>query len=142
MVYDLTAFAEEHPAGAKSIHDLAGTDGTAAFEAVHSAGLLDDFEEDRIGPLVVTAPYTPKKTPPERTVTIKELQSHNSTEDCWVAFHGDVFDMTEFAKQHPGGSHLIKDLAGLDGTNQFQSIHKKGKLRLVEEDRVGTLIEA
>jgi cytochrome b involved in lipid metabolism len=49
--------------------------------------------------------------------------------------------MTEFAKQHPGGSHLIQDLAGSDGTDRFQSIHKKGKLRLVEEDRVGTLVK-
>jgi flavocytochrome c len=141
MVYDLTDFADEHPAGAKSIHDLAGTDGTAAFEAVHSAGLLNEFEEDRIGPLVVASAHSPENSPRDRTVSITELQRHNTTDDCWVAFHGDVFDMTEFAKQHPGGSHLIQDLAGSDGTDRFQSIHKKGKLRLVEEDRVGTLVK-
>jgi predicted heme/steroid binding protein len=41
-VYDFTAFAEEHPAGAQSIHDLAGKDGTAAFQAVHNIGILED----------------------------------------------------------------------------------------------------
>jgi succinate dehydrogenase/fumarate reductase flavoprotein subunit len=46
IVYDLTAFAEEHSAGAQSIHDLAGKDGTAAFQAVHNMGLLEDFDDD------------------------------------------------------------------------------------------------
>ncbi len=138
MVYDLTQFAEEHPAGAQSIHDLAGKDGSAAFEAVHNAGLLDDFDDDRIGPLVASSA---EERSSKRLVSMQELQAHNTTDDCWVAFHGDVYDMSRFAKQHPGGSHLIEDLAGSDGTDRFQSIHKKGKLKLVDDDRVGTLTE-
>lgn len=49
IVYDFTDFADEHPAGAQSIIDLAGTDGTAAFAAVHNMNLLEDFEEDKKG---------------------------------------------------------------------------------------------
>lgn len=49
VVYDFTEFAHEHPAGFNSIFDLAGTDGTAAFDAVHNQGMLDDFLEDRRG---------------------------------------------------------------------------------------------
>jgi len=52
VVYDFTEFAHEHPAGFKSIFDLAGTDGTAAFDAVHNLGMLDDFEQDKRGVLV------------------------------------------------------------------------------------------
>lgn len=37
-------FAEEHPAGPESILELAGKDGTEEFAAVHSAGILDDFD--------------------------------------------------------------------------------------------------
>ena len=48
-VYDLTAFAEEHPAGPESITKLAGQDGTAAFEDVHNAQMLSEFEEDVVG---------------------------------------------------------------------------------------------
>ncbi|KAL3909840.1 MAG: hypothetical protein SGILL_007926, partial [Bacillariaceae sp.] len=48
-VYDFTEFAHEHPAGFESIFDLAGTDGTEAFDAVHNLGMLDDFEEDKQG---------------------------------------------------------------------------------------------
>lgn len=52
VVYDFTEFAHEHPAGFKSIFDLAGTDGTEAFDAVHNLGMLDDFEQDKRGVLV------------------------------------------------------------------------------------------
>jgi len=47
VVYDFTEFAHEHPAGFESIHALAGKDGSEAFFAVHNAGLLEDFEEDK-----------------------------------------------------------------------------------------------
>lgn len=43
-VYDLTDFVEEHPAGPESIIELAGQDGTEAFDAVHSEGILVDFD--------------------------------------------------------------------------------------------------
>lgn len=49
IVYDFTEFAHEHPSGFQSIFDLAGTDGTDAFDAVHNEGMLEDFEEDKKG---------------------------------------------------------------------------------------------
>ena len=52
VVYDFTEFAHEHPAGFESIFELAGTDGTETFDAVHNLGMLDDFEEDKRGVLV------------------------------------------------------------------------------------------
>ncbi len=51
-VYDLTTFAGEHPAGAESIHNLCGQDGTEAFESVHNKGMMEDFEEVLIGKLI------------------------------------------------------------------------------------------
>jgi flavocytochrome c len=54
IVYDFTEFAHEHPAGFASIYDLAGKDGSEAFAAVHNAGLLEDFEEDKKGILKST----------------------------------------------------------------------------------------
>jgi flavocytochrome c len=54
VVYDLTSFADEHPAGSASIHELAGKDGTEAFAAVHNENILDEFKDARIGRLVVS----------------------------------------------------------------------------------------
>jgi cytochrome b involved in lipid metabolism len=43
-VYDFTDFLEDHPAGAEAITRFAGTDGTKGFDAVHSPGMLEEFE--------------------------------------------------------------------------------------------------
>lgn len=43
-VYDFTSFARDHPAGPEAISNLAGTDGSDAFYAIHSASLLEDFD--------------------------------------------------------------------------------------------------
>ena len=43
-VYDFTEFLEEHPAGAESILEQAGKDGTARFDSVHTLAMLEDFE--------------------------------------------------------------------------------------------------
>ena len=45
-------------------------------------------------------------------VTYEELQEHNTPEDCWVVVGGEVFDLTSFASQHPGGSKYIHKYAG------------------------------
>jgi hypothetical protein len=52
-VYDLTSFAEEHPAGAASIYKLGGKDGTDEFLSVHNQGMMEDFEEVLIGKLFI-----------------------------------------------------------------------------------------
>jgi cytochrome b involved in lipid metabolism len=51
-VYDLSDFVNEHPAGAESIYNLAGQDGTEAFQNIHSIGMLDDFKDDAVGVFV------------------------------------------------------------------------------------------
>ena len=43
-VYDFTEFLDEHPAGAQSILDYGGQDGTVVFDTIHSRSMLDDFE--------------------------------------------------------------------------------------------------
>jgi flavocytochrome c len=44
QVYDLTEFADEHPAGPEPIFKAAGTDATEMFDEIHSIEMLDDFE--------------------------------------------------------------------------------------------------
>lgn len=39
-----------------------------------------------------------------RRVTTEELQRHNTLDDVWLVVEGNVYDMTDFAPSHPGGS--------------------------------------
>lgn len=55
--------------------------------------------------------------------------------------HGNVYDVTEFLPEHPGGSHIILQLAGRDATAEFDPIHPPGTLEenLKPEAKLGTV---
>lgn len=37
-------------------------------------------------------------------VPFTELQKHDSRDDCWIAVHSKVWDLTDFIDEHPGGA--------------------------------------
>ena len=45
-------------------------------------------------------------------VPISEILRHNKSEDIWIVVNGEVYDMTAFALEHPGGeeSKLLPSL--------------------------------
>ncbi len=42
-----------------------------------------------------------------KTVSRIELEKKNSTNECWVAYQGIVYDVTNFLANHPGGAQAI-----------------------------------
>ena len=61
-------------------------------------------------------------------ISKEELSKHNSAEDCWVSIGGQVYDLTNFLEEHPSGPQPILDLAGKDGTEEFDAVHTRGML--------------
>lgn len=57
-----------------------------------------------------------------RKVSVLELENHNTASDCWVAIDGRVFDLTEFARVHPG-AEMIQKFAGKDATKIYDAVH-------------------
>jgi hypothetical protein len=39
-----------------------------------------------------------------RVVSVQEISKHNISEDLWTVVDGTVYDLTEFAPEHPGGA--------------------------------------
>lgn len=37
------------------------------------------------------------------TITLQDLNKHNTKTDCWIAVHSKVWDITDFINEHPGG---------------------------------------
>lgn len=74
-----------------------------------------------------TAPTPPPATPPTtsglRTYTMAEVGAANNAQKCWTAINGKVYDVTEWAKKHPGGAPNILKLCGMDGSNFFNGKH-------------------
>ncbi|CAJ1444387.1 unnamed protein product [Effrenium voratum] len=57
--------------------------------------------------------------------SMEEVAKHNTKDDCWVVLYGKAYDLSKFAKVHPGGAKLITDAAGMDATKIFDPIHPK-----------------
>jgi len=56
---------------------------------------------------------------------MSDVAKHSTKEDCWVVLYGKAYDLTKFAKVHPGGAKLIFDNAGKDATALFDPVHPK-----------------
>lgn len=38
-------------------------------------------------------------------VEASEVELHSSSTDCWIVVNGEVWDVTEFLVDHPGGAN-------------------------------------
>jgi cytochrome b involved in lipid metabolism len=38
-----------------------------------------------------------------KQISAQEVAKHNAAEDLWLVVDGTVYDMTDFAPEHPGG---------------------------------------
>ncbi|MCH9627267.1 MAG: hypothetical protein S4CHLAM2_09020 [Chlamydiales bacterium] len=73
-------------------------------------------------------------------ITRKELANHNAHDDCWVAIHGNVYNITAFLDAHPGGSEVLLDEAGTDVTRLFDQIdHSDDAEAMLAQYLVGQL---
>ncbi|KII95635.1 hypothetical protein PLICRDRAFT_34557 [Plicaturopsis crispa FD-325 SS-3] len=59
----------------------------------------------------------------DKVLSGKVVAEHNSRESCWIIVHGNVYDVTEFLDDHPGGSKIILKYAGKDATREYDPIH-------------------
>ena len=44
-----------------------------------------------------------------------EVAKHNSRESCWLVIQEQVYDVTDFLEEHPGGPNIILFYAGKVG---------------------------
>lgn len=67
----------------------------------------------------IKAPEKPKQQMGNMVVKMEELKKHNNVHDAWTAIHGEVFDITDFIRRHPGGPAAMHKVMGQDGTKLF-----------------------
>ena len=61
-----------------------------------------------------------------RVISLEEMRKHTTEESCWIAVRGEVFDVTPFIDEHPGGFDIIisntgKEREGRRGEKKNQS---------------------
>lgn len=75
-----------------------------------------------------TVPITPvvSTTTPTSKVSgysLAEILKHKTAQSCWTTIQGNVYDLTAWITQHPGGEEAILGLCGRDGTQDFMDQH-------------------
>lgn len=57
------------------------------------------------------------------TITMTEVAAHGTPEDCWSVVNGNVYNLTAWISQHPGGPQVIEGMCGIDATQAFTDMH-------------------
>ncbi|OAL44223.1 hypothetical protein IQ07DRAFT_663555 [Pyrenochaeta sp. DS3sAY3a] len=58
----------------------------------------------------------------------REVAKHNSRRSCWIVISGQVYDVTAFLDDHPGGPNVILRYGGKDATEEYALIHPPGTI--------------
>lgn len=66
----------------------------------------------------------------------EEIKKHTDVQSCWCVFHGLVYDLTKFLKLHPGGYHIILEVAGQDATETFEDIGHTSDARIMADEYI------
>ena len=78
--------------------------------------------ENTTGIIATTTPTIDVVTT-NKTYSMLDVSSHNSSSDCWATISGKVYNLTSWIGQHPGGSEKILSICGKDGTSSFDGQH-------------------
>jgi cytochrome b involved in lipid metabolism len=89
--------------------------------------------------------------------SLQDVSRHSTAKDLWIVIDKEVFDVTEFQAEHPGGERselstdrprtasdetVLQKVAGRDATDRFLQYHDASILaRYRERLQVGVLVE-
>ncbi|KAK2628785.1 hypothetical protein QTJ16_001888 [Diplocarpon rosae] len=64
-----------------------------------------------------------------KTFSSADVAAHNKPTDLFIIVDEDVYDLTSFADEHPGGKKILTRVAGKDASKQFWKYHNEGILK-------------
>ncbi|XP_030766124.1 cytochrome b5 isoform X1 [Sitophilus oryzae] len=73
--------------------------------------------------------------------TKAQVRDHNKKESVWVLVHNDIYDVTAFLNEHPGGEEVLLEQAGKDASEAFEDVgHSSDAREMMLKYKVGTLV--
>ncbi len=73
------------------------------------------------------------------SLTLYEVEKHNSPSDCYMVINNNVYDVSNYGSEHPGGSSAIYDNCGKEVTGLFARIHSNSAWDLLKKYKIATL---
>ncbi|XP_047997778.1 nitrate reductase [NADH] 3-like isoform X4 [Leguminivora glycinivorella] len=75
-----------------------------------------------------------------KVITRAEVKKNRSRRNLWLIIHDDVYDVTKFLEEHPGGEDTLLDAAGSDATQAFEDVgHSEDARELLKQYKIGSL---
>ena len=78
-----------------------------------------------------------------RIFSAEDLDHHKEAKDCWISYKGNVYDVTQFLDDHPGGDDFILQHAGKDVTEVMadpnEHDHSDAAYEMLAEFRIGRI---
>jgi len=76
--------------------------------------------------------------------TLAEVAQHATESDCWMAIHGQVYDLSAYLPDHPTRPSIIVPWCGKEATEAYDTKtrgrpHSPGADSLLERYRIGGL---
>ena len=75
---------------------------------------------------------------------LADVAQHDTKTDCWMAIDSQVYDVTDYVGQHPGGNNILqgcgKDASSLfNGTSMMGRMHSKMAKSLLKTYLIGSV---
>lgn len=98
------------------------------------------FDDDNSRDTIVTT-VSAVNTLTQQDITLSQIAQHNSRASCWSSINDEVYDLTSWIPNHPGGEKNILSLCGKDGSAGYNARHKgKSKIMTILSGfKIGTL---
>ncbi|XP_063412479.1 acyl-CoA 6-desaturase-like [Mytilus trossulus] len=59
----------------------------------------------------------------KRYISLDEVKKHNQPDDRWLLIENKVYNITNWAKKHPGGGKILGHFSGQDATDAWRAFH-------------------
>ncbi|KAF2898836.1 hypothetical protein ILUMI_07341 [Ignelater luminosus] len=75
--------------------------------------------------------------------TREEVKKHNDNQSTWIVIHNNIYDVTPFLNEHPGGEEVLLEQAGRDGSEAFEDVgHSSDARELMVKYKIGEVVES
>ncbi|EXJ88952.1 hypothetical protein A1O3_02016 [Capronia epimyces CBS 606.96] len=72
--------------------------------------------------------------------SLAEVARHAQRDDLYIIYQSQVYEVTNFLSEHPGGEDVILELAGKDATEAFDEVgHSEDAQNQLHELLIGSL---
>ncbi|XP_070784249.1 cytochrome b5 isoform X1 [Enoplosus armatus] len=67
---------------------------------------------------------------------LSEIEEQNTFKSTWIIINNNVYDVTKFLEEHPGGEEVLREQAGGDATESFEDVGHSSDAREMARDMV------